>query len=305
MNEKLKLKIGPHDIFDATIAKSLLPVGVQNSYPNSFLKNVLASAIACQLGNNSVDYVRKKYLSGWEKEDHGIYENTLDTEITHSLKYRINYIEKIFIQNSFEIKDKDTKFLFDLTCIKSSHTLDAALNLAAQGRLSEVLVLCRNVLEMISWLHSFGSNPDFDELLRKTPEKTIRHLRKYAEFGGKYYGFLSGFAHWYDFSHLPHLSFGSEYVGFYKASSKFKWLTIANILLLLSLLISSYHEVSKIYHDPRFKFDTLWDSFNENNKEISEWVDFFSKIENPYCTEDFSDIMISASNHFKKHTGFQ
>lgn len=167
-------------------------VGVPYNYPEQFMKYIFAAGKAYFLGN-TVNYVLKNYSDAWD----------FKAELSHPTIQLLNAIIDSTKRKLRESCDQIDKKLHTNTpaLIASSAALTrlimtfrAAILLIRNGFLFESALMCRLILEQLSWAYAIHDSRDND-FLKVLPTASISKTKKLIPYVAKLYGVLSKFSH--------------------------------------------------------------------------------------------------------------
>jgi|SRR5581483_911597 len=129
-SKKRRLNICPLEIYDGTLTESR--IGIKLSYSDTLLKNSLAAVISDHLGLKSVDYVKKRYLDDWTR-DEDIDPKSFDINTIHFLDSCIHELQHHLIANSHNLIYSEIQTIADMTLAKGLGTIRVALDLSSRA----------------------------------------------------------------------------------------------------------------------------------------------------------------------------
>jgi len=167
-------------------------VGVPYNYPEQFMKYVFAAGKAYFLGN-TVNNVLKNYSDKWD----------FQADVSDPSAQLLNAIIDSTKRKLRESCDQIDKRLHTKTpaLIASSAALTrvimtfrAAILLVRNGFLFESALMCRLILEQLSWAYAIHDSRDND-FLKVLPTASISKTKKLIPYIAKLYGVLSKSSH--------------------------------------------------------------------------------------------------------------
>ncbi len=165
-------------------------VGVQYNCSERFKKYILAAAKAYLLGN-TIDYVLKKYSDSWDfQTDDPTFQlmNIIIDSTKRKLRESCDHMDKHLHTNTPALISSSAALT------RVIMTFKAAILLVRNSFLFESAVMCRLILEQLSWAYSIHDSHDKD-FLKVLPTKSIGKTKKLIPFIGKLYSALSNLSH--------------------------------------------------------------------------------------------------------------
>ena len=210
-----------------------LPVGMESASSPEFRRRVLAAAISYWSGLRSIDYALKRYV------DPGTYDekdNSLGKVTSDCLRHCVFSLEE-------ELKELHTEeptfgvFGAEVTLYRIPFTIDTARTLCNRGLLLEVIPILRLCLEMISFAYVAFHMQKEEDIIALKAQSCISKLKDIYPNGGKFYGYLSSFAHWRHEIHGHFLTSHEEHMAVLKASVRYRAISLALCFVVLDVLI--------------------------------------------------------------------
>jgi hypothetical protein len=230
---KTNFPIYPSDNYDLNFPAMAHPIGMMSTAPSDLVRRVVAAAISHQLGNKSIDYTYKRYLDDAEYDTND--GSRLDTRISAAIEKHSKHFSALL----YHVTAQDGKFLGNCICewtlTRAPHSIRQLLALAHRGNLYECCAVGRMVLEQIAWASEIDGLDEAAAINSIKAESSIRALKKKVPFIGNFYGWLSSHTHWRYEGHIKAMDFSEESICTMLQSSRFKAISLASTLLLLSV----------------------------------------------------------------------
>jgi hypothetical protein len=213
-----------HDFDQVTNEDYGWPVGFASYYPNELKRRIIAARLSVQLGTG-LDYTLRRYVPDIES-----YDGKEQTE--KRLDWRIKSICLTAVEDDIAIIREESapaegvptfgRFAADLTCARGSYSLRVAFYLANRGALFEACVICRMILEQLSWSVRVFFLETYKEVVAVEPQRTLASLKDAHGGAGRFYGWLSEHSHWVYEAHNKAFNFVEGNPSVMLRSEKFK-----------------------------------------------------------------------------------
>lgn len=222
--------------FDVLLNQGV-PVGIDSDYPSELRVRLTAASLSFQMGNKSIDYVAKRYLSDL------VYSVTprdrLDKRIAALLKQQLTQLDKVLGTLAPETSVLG-QMVSKWTLMRVPFSFDFAITCAQRGALFECLAIVRMVLEQVAWSLDIRHLDDFDEIISREATQSIRVIRSIHPAAGPFYGWLSDHAHWNYDAHIKAFEAGVGTIVMRLADSLYKAQALSAILVLFTITRAAY-----------------------------------------------------------------
>jgi hypothetical protein len=210
---------------------------------------ISAAAITYQLQNNSIDHVRKTYLkdlSYVEDEGGNIRFDRPCRRSCADVNSAANRFLKTY-PNLLGRRPSMGEWIGDLTLIRVGYSFERAFAEADKGALFESVAISRMILEQICWAYSIRTLDKVEHIRRKSATRSVGEVSRVFLIAGRFYGWLSDHAHWAYSAHVKAITFKDEYSGAMFASSLFKAIAYAMLLVLCEVYLRVFDSISNNY----------------------------------------------------------
>lgn len=213
-------------------------IGLESTCPAELKRKIAGAFISETLQLKSVDNVLKKYLANID------YVEADDDRLDLRIRRHIEYSMKIFHDAIRELSKAAPQNINYAVCgwtlIRAPFSIEQMAYCSNRGALFEANAIARMMIEQLAWAHyTFLANDTEDVFLRK-PQSCIASLKINLWYGGYLYGWMSNHAHWSFDAHKKSAISHSGQFGHLWASTYFKALSFA----LMLVLVDAYTTVS-------------------------------------------------------------
>lgn len=284
----LKFGVGCHQIFDGTVGGEvrlpgtvtprnslLFSVGIKASYPDQWLDDLTATVLKNHLTLSSIDYTSKRYVQQLKRRHQRITE-TPDLILVHTLSKSIFKLQDLLVEVLDSIDCNSSQQVAGFSFYKALGSIHVALDIASKGFLHEVLSTVRFALETLSWGTIVFQLDESEDIDKYNAEKSIKALKEYYSEAGRYYGYLSKYAHWRPQTHTSQFSLNEEELAYIYAKGTNKYETLYHIAFFVTLLCkvcdNCYGNIPNQPEQPR-PLAELQKTHNDMVELLYTWVD--------------------------------
>lgn len=210
------------------------PVGMQSDSPPEFRRRVLAAAISYQLQLKSIDYALKRYVAVDQ------YENEEERFGDRMSKFISSFVSTSK-NELFKLHTPDPsfgQFGAEITMFRIPELIDVCRVSANRGLLLENFPMFRLCLEMVAWASIAFHGKDESSVVNLEAQTCITRLKNTYATAGKFYGYLSRFAHWNQRTHGHLLEVRDHKVMVKFASSKYRAISLSICFVLIDLFLT-------------------------------------------------------------------
>jgi hypothetical protein len=221
--------------YDFYFKKSPWQIGLHSTYPDSLKRKIAAAVTSEKLGLRSVDNVLKKYLVGvsYPEED----GSRLDLRIRSFVSRKMLDFDSS-IRYVAQLPDKSLCMtVSEWTFSRASFSMEFLAYCGQRGALFEALAIARMMFEQLAWAYALNTEIDGNAIHNLSASRAIASLKLKFCFAGKLYGWLSNHVHWAFDGHRKSMISMGEGFGHLKASSYFKAVIFAVMILFSKLYI--------------------------------------------------------------------
>ena len=223
--------------FEALVNRSSFAVGINLYYPAELLEIISAAIVTYEMGNNSVDYMRKKMALAvkYEEDPGGLdrVDRTARKKILNVFGRASQLIDEAIGPDKRE--NHTGLFIAHHTLRRVAVAAKAAIVLADRGYFFEVASVVRSHFEQMVWSLKISEISDRETVFSTKITNSISDAKKKNLAYGKFYGWLSEHTHWNTNVHTKSFIIRNGTVHQLYASSYFKCLS-CELLLLLSII---------------------------------------------------------------------
>ncbi|MGP0010992.1 MAG: hypothetical protein ACLPIG_20215 [Methylocella sp.] len=221
--------------YDFYLAKSPWKIGLQSTHPDS-LKRKIAAAVASEFaGIRSVDYTLKRYLRDvtYPQED----GSRLDLRIRAFVSHKMSDFDSTIMYLA-PFPDKSfCMTVSEWTLMRGPFSMDLLAHCGQRGALFEALAIARMMLEQLAWAYVINTESDENTVHQLSATRAIASFKGKFLFAGRLYGWLSAHAHWTFDGHKKSMISREDTIGHLLASSYFKAVIFAVMILLSKLYL--------------------------------------------------------------------
>jgi hypothetical protein len=175
------------------IGDCFLSAAIAYDSPPELKRKIIAALKTHILGNNSIDYILKKYGNLWEFSP----PSKDEIEFHRLLRTIKSEVKLIIKQNSFSFpKAEHLGLLYaEATLFRIKGSFRSATLLISKGYPIESISICRLILEQISWAYSIHKINDIKKIMSIKSNKAISILKNLLPEVGGFYGWLNIITH--------------------------------------------------------------------------------------------------------------
>jgi hypothetical protein len=182
-------------------------VGFRANAPEKLKRMAVAGAICFGLGNKSIDNVYKNYVDKSEAD-----ESVGDRADEFLLQYFDDL--EIHIQAVLQVRTKNVAnygtMIGGWTLLRVPFSIKMALMIANRGAIFECSSLVRSILEQLAWCHAIQNIDDITAIQKLSATNAMTNFKDVFSSAGKFYGWLSKYAHWAYDSHAQFFTADSD-----------------------------------------------------------------------------------------------
>jgi hypothetical protein len=224
-------------------------IGVNKDYPARLREMVSAAAITYQLQNSSIDRVRKTYLKDVSYEEDEGGELRLDRHCKRCCKTLFAAADE-FLRTYPPLLRREPmvgEWIGDLTLVRAEYSLERAFAEADKGALYECVAIARMILEQLCWVYCVRSLDDVDVIAKKSSTRCVGETTRDFPIVGRLYGWMSDHAHWAYSAHLKAITSIEEQSAAMFASSQFKAIAYAMLMVLSEVYLRIIDSIAKFH----------------------------------------------------------
>jgi hypothetical protein len=222
--------------FDIFLNQSV-PIGIDSAYPSELRVRLSAASISYQRGNKSVDHVIKRYFNDLKYDQ--LPGDRLDKRISESLKLELRKLDEVLGELAPE-QSVLGQMVSKWTFMRIPFSFDLAITCAQRGALFECLAIVRMILEQVAWSLEICDLDDFNAITSRQTYQSIGGLKSIHPAAGKFYGWLSGHAHWTYDAHIKAFEAKIGTITMRLANSLYKAQALGAILVLFAITQRAY-----------------------------------------------------------------
>jgi hypothetical protein len=219
--------------YDFYLPNSPWQIGLSSTHPEELKRKIVASIVSEHLGLRSVDNVLKNYLAGetFPKED----GNRLDHRIRSFVSENMSDFASMIRYVSWLPNKEFCKVISEWTLLRAPFSMEFLAYCGQRGALFEALAIARMMFEQLAWAFAINTEVDETAVHKLSAPRAITPLKVKFPFAGRLYGWLSGHVHWAFDGHKKSMISKKRQAGHLFASSYFKAVIFA-IMILFSKL---------------------------------------------------------------------
>ena len=210
-------------------------IGLQSTHPDGLKRKVAAAAISEFMGLRSVDNVLKKYLTNVNyREEDG---SRLDLRIR-------SFVSRVMVEFDSTIRylaplpDKSLCMtVSEWTLSRKPFSMELLAYCGQRGARFEALAIARIMLEQLAWAYTINAESEEHAVHKLSATRAIISFKGKFLFAGRLYGWLSAHTHWTFDGHKKSMISREDTVGHLMASSYFKAVIFAVMILLSKLYL--------------------------------------------------------------------
>ncbi len=228
--------------FEVLLNQAAWPIGIPLDLPEELWKRLCASSVSYQLGNQSVDYYKKRFLeqNSYVQGPHQRLDRHIQTTVLSAVKQRLNTIQRsVRARQQAGKAGRLGEVIGDGTLARSHYSIQCAFSCANKGALYESLAIIRMILEQLAWVCAINEFEDSNLIITQSATKSLGELKRYYVTSGEFYGWLSSHAHWKYDAHIKAFNFSADEFGTMLASCRFKIIAFAALIVFYDILIAT------------------------------------------------------------------
>jgi hypothetical protein len=221
--------------YDFYLANSPWQIGLQSTHPDSLKRKIAAAVVSESIGLRSVDYTLKKYLHdvSYPRED----GSRLDLRIRAFVSRKMFDFEST-IRYLAPLPNKSwCMTVSEWTLSRAPFSMELLAYCGQRGALFEALAIARMMLEQLAWAYVINTESDENAVLKLSATRAITSFKGKFLFAGRLYGWLSAHIHWTFDGHKKSMISCEDTIGHLRASSYFKAVIFAVMILLSKLYL--------------------------------------------------------------------
>lgn len=210
-------------------------IGLQSTHPDGLKRKVAAAVISEFMGLRSVDNVLKKYLANVTyREGDG---SRLDLRIRSFVSRMMIEFESA-IRYLAPLPNKSLCMtVSEWTLSRAPFSMELLAYCGQRGALFEALAIARMMLEQLAWAYAINTESDENSVHKLSATRAIISLKGKIVFAGRLYGWLSAHTHLTFDGHKKSMISRENTVGHLMASSYFKAVIFAVMILFSKLYL--------------------------------------------------------------------
>jgi hypothetical protein len=221
--------------YDFYLSKSPWQIGLQSTHPDSLKRKIAAAVMSELAGLRSVDYTLKRYLQDvtYPQED----GSRLDLRIRAFVSRKMSHFDSAIMYPA-PLPDKSfCMTASEWTLSRGPFSMELLAYCGQRGALFEGLAIARMMLEQLAWAYVINTKSDENAVHELSATRAIVSFKRKFLFAGRLYGWLSAHAHWAFDGHKKSMISRGDTVGHLLASSYFKAVVFAVMILLSKLYL--------------------------------------------------------------------
>ncbi|MGX5736608.1 hypothetical protein [Bosea thiooxidans] len=257
--------------FELLLNQGAFEIGIDDDFPSELKKRLTAASLSYQMGNRSVDYLKKHYLSDIEYEDE--HPDRFDRPLMNFIKREAKKLSELLVEATHRDNSPMGEIVAEWTVMRFHYSMSLALTCANRGALYECVALCRMIVEQLAWAVRIYKMQDADQIRSAQAQSSISSLKELYGSAGKVYGWMSDHAHWAYDAHIKSFDFDGVRLGHMYASAAYKMKSLMLSLVVLDMAQAVHEYIFKeIGFYPAASGAKISDVGGGSGKSVSAWA---------------------------------